>query len=100
VARYRVSPQAKADLKVIANYLIEDNPDRAISFTEEFVAKFRQIGDRPNSYTARDDLRSGLRSAVHGKYLIFYRVDAHGAHILRVVHGARNLTAIFKGSGD
>jgi toxin ParE1/3/4 len=98
--RYRLSRQANADLEAITDYIIEDNPARAITFVDELTAKFRVIADRPKSFPLRDDLRPGLRSAVHGKYLIFFLVDAEVVDVVRVVHGARNLPAIFQGEVD
>ena len=38
----------------------------------------------------------GRRIAVHGKYLIIYRVRNEIVQILRVVHGARDLDALFE----
>lgn len=96
VAKYRLAPQANADLRAIADYIIDDNPARAISFVDELTAKFRVIAERPMSFRSRDDLRTGLRSALHGKYLILFRIEEETVHILRVLQGARNLTAIFK----
>jgi toxin ParE1/3/4 len=36
-----------------------------------------------------------LRAAKHGRYLIFFQVQAAEVHVVRVLHGARDLTRIF-----
>jgi toxin ParE1/3/4 len=51
------------------------------------------LDDFPLMGRRRDDLGSGLRSMpVRGfPYLIFYRADAGGVVVLRILHGARRL---------
>lgn len=45
---------------------------------------------------ARSELKGGLRSVVADRYVIFYRVTDHAIEIVRVLHGRRDLAAIFK----
>ena len=42
------------------------------------------------------DRASGLRGFPVGRYVILYRVDGDDALILRVVHGRRDLEALFE----
>jgi len=44
----------------------------------------------------RDELADGLRSFPVGRYVIFYRPIPKGIEIVRVLHGARDLDAIFR----
>jgi toxin ParE1/3/4 len=46
--------------------------------------------------TARDNLAPGLRSFPVGNYLVFYRITPEGIEVARVLHGARDLRAVFK----
>ena len=50
----------------------------------------------PHAYplVARHGKR-GLRRAVHGHYLILYRVTTDAVEIVRVLHGSQNIQAIF-----
>ncbi len=55
------------------------------------------MATNPAIYPARPDLTPGLRMAVHGCYLVFYR-DLPGEDTLRVErvpHGARDLPRLF-----
>lgn len=70
---------------------MEDNPERAISFVDELTDRFRAIAEHPKAYPTRADLRPGLRSCVHGNYLIFYRIEDDAIEIARVIHGARDI---------
>jgi plasmid stabilization system protein ParE len=38
----------------------------------------------------------GLRSAVHGRYLLLFRELEDEVRIVRVVHGARNIPSLFE----
>ena len=51
--------------------------------------------ERPGSFPARDELHEGLRSARHGRYLIFFIEAGDEVQVVRVLHGARDLRAWF-----
>ena len=95
--RLLLSARAAADLDDIAAYIARDNPVRAASFVAELDAACRMIAATPGLYPARPDLAPGLRMALHGRYVVFYRErPAEGAEegavrIERVLHGARDL---------
>jgi len=91
------APAARADLIAIGRYIAEDDPARAESFLAELEAKARQAAERPLSFPARDDISPGLRAAVHGRYLLFFRDLADEVRIVRVLHGARDLRRIMGG---
>lgn len=93
--RLDYSPAARADLRDIAAYIAEDNPDRALGFVAELEAKAGQAADRPRSFGKRDDVQAGLRAAAHGRYLLFFREIEDGIRIIRVLHSARDLARAF-----
>ena len=94
--RLLVSPRAAADLEEIADYIARDNPTRAIAFVAELEAKCRAAAETPALFPARPDLASGLRMAVHGRYLIFFRdlPDNSVVRVERVLHSARDLARL------
>jgi len=53
------------------------------------------LGRNPKLGPARPDIAPGVRYFTVGSYLILYREVSDGVEIVRVVHGARNLTDIF-----
>ena len=89
------TPAARADLLSIAEYIADDDAVRAVSFADELEAKARQAAERPRSFPARDDLSPGLRSAAHGRYLLFFRERDEEVRIVRILHGARDLSRLF-----
>jgi len=43
----------------------------------------------------RDELAPGLRSLPVGNYVVFYRGREGGIEVIRVLHGARDIDALF-----
>ncbi|MGD9713166.1 MAG: type II toxin-antitoxin system RelE/ParE family toxin, partial [Thermomicrobiales bacterium] len=80
----------------IGDFIAQDDPDRAISFLAEIEAKMVQAADHPGVFPMRDDVLEGLRSARHGRYLVFFMVTDEEVQIVRVLHGARDLPSIFR----
>ena len=100
MARYELTADAQWDLDTIRAYIVDDNPERAVTFVLELRDKFRAIAERPMTFRARDELSAGLRSARHGNYIILFRPTPDFVKILRVVHGARNLPRIIEDSPE
>ncbi len=88
---YRLRPKAVEDLEAIGDFIAADNPARAVSFVDELISVCARIAERPNAYARREDLASGLRQAVRGRYLILFTAEDDGVVIERVLHGARRL---------
>ena len=90
--RLSFSPKAAADLEEIGDYIARDHPSRALSFVDEIQAHCRRIAERPEAFPSREDLALGLRMAVHGRYLILFRVLSDAVRVERIVHGARRIS--------
>lgn len=98
---------AERDLLGHADYLArQGSMDVALRFLAATDETFQQLLDSPHlgsttSYHAAESL--GLRVwRVRGfsKYLIFYRSDANGIEIVRVLHSARDVDRILDQPDD
>ena len=94
MARLVILPAARMDLIEIGDFIALDNPERAASFVTEIEERMTEVADRPGSFPARDELHEGLRSARHGRYLIFFIEAGDEVRIVRVLHGARDLPSL------
>ncbi len=94
-------PRARRDVLEAARYIAKDHLAAALRFaaavrqTEELLLKSPGIGAA--KYFGRPEL-TGIRS--HGvqdfrKYLIFYIPRDYGIEVVRVLHGARDLSGLF-----
>lgn len=98
--RVDFSPLAEQDLEAIGDYIAADNPRRALSFVQEIRAQCQRIARNPPGYRLRPELGDGIRSCVHGHYVIFFEADTHAVTIVRILHGARDLPALFDLDGS
>ena len=86
--------RAQKDFVAIVEYLDEHSPPAADRFVAAVEDKCRLLASFPELGRTRDELRRGLRSLAVRKYVIFYRVTATAVEILRILHGARDLSAV------
>ena len=89
------APAAKADAVEIWAYIAEDNPSAADRLLDRFDKIFRSLATQPHLGKAVDELHPGLRFFPMGSYLVFYRPLEDGVEIVRLLHGARDITAEF-----
>ncbi|AGY57701.1 type II toxin-antitoxin system RelE/ParE family toxin [Gloeobacter kilaueensis] len=57
--------------------------------------KFETIARQSNIGRKRSELAAGLRSFPINRYVIFYLPISGGIEVVRILHGARDLEAIF-----
>ncbi len=89
------SNQAEADLVDILVYLRMRNQNAGDRFESELEAKCHVLAQFPLIGRSREDLAPSLRSSVVSPYVIFYRPREDGIEIIRVLHGARDLSSAF-----
>ena len=91
-----VSKRAKQDLIDIWSCIADDNPQAADTLLDTLTKKIGLLADHPLLGPARPDIACELRYLISGNYLILYRVHLDAVEIVRVLHGARNLSGLFK----
>jgi len=96
MASVTFSPKSRQDLLEIGDYIAKDSRANARRFVVRLIDQCQRIGSAPMSYVGRTDLAPGLRMAVFGRYVIFFRIDDGMVRIERVLHGARNLPVVLK----
>jgi toxin ParE1/3/4 len=106
-ARYTVKPKADRDLDDYADYLArETNVDVALGFLSASHETFALLAENPNMGWASRLKNPALKTlrvfhvSSFEKMLILYRPLPTGVDILRVVHGSRNLRALFRRRGE
>ena len=88
--------KAETDLDEIWLWIAEDNIKAAEDTIERIEAAENRLGQFPELGQARPDLSEGVRHWPVGSYLILYRIEADHVLIVRVIHGARDLPALFR----
>ena len=95
--RIRRLPQAIRDVDDIWLHIAADNPAAATRMVERLSAGVARLADFPDSGRARPEIGAGARSVVVGRYLVLYRINGECVDIVRVVHGAREITGLLDG---
>ena len=88
-------PAAEHDLDEIWLYVAFDNPVAADAVIDQIRRRTQQLSAFPQSGRLRPEIAEDARSVPIDAYLILYRETDSFIDIVRVVHGARDLTALF-----
>ncbi|MGY6215769.1 type II toxin-antitoxin system RelE/ParE family toxin [Methylolobus aquaticus] len=91
-----LSQKAKQDLQAIWAYIANDKPRAADQTLDTINERVQLLADNPKLGPLRTDIAPDLRYLVINNYLVLYRETAEGVFIVRVLHGARNLSAILR----
>jgi toxin ParE1/3/4 len=96
--RLVLAPEARQDLREIRDHIAKDNP----GVVTRLRGLARILAGAPALGRARPELGAGVRSFPADRHVLFYRPlrGAAGIQIVRVLHGARDVDAIFSGDKD
>jgi plasmid stabilization system protein ParE len=87
--KVELTAEAERDLEAIADHIALDNPARAIGFMLELKDKCLGLADYPRAFPVVEPYAHlDIRRRVHGRYLIFYRIEAQRIVVLHILHGA------------
>ena len=76
---------ALENMRTIADYIAQDNPERAVTFVQEIRQKTNVLADFPS--VGRVGRVFGTRELVaHKNYIVAYRVKGKNVEIIRVHH--------------
>ena len=95
------TPQTRIDLWHIARHIAQDNRTAAVRFLKAAEATFKQLAESPELGSLgefQSPVLQGIRRWRVNRftnYLIFYRERSNGIEVIRVLHGARDIDAIF-----
>ena len=97
MARLVMAPEASRDLRGIRDHIAKVNPEAARRVVTRLRDMARLLACAPALGRSRPELGRDLRSFVADRYVLFYRPlqGATGIEPARVLHGARDLDALF-----
>ena len=94
--RVHYSRKAGRDLDAIWDYIAQHNPSAAAALLRSIARKAELIATQPMMGKVRDELADDLRSFPEGNFVIFFRPLTDGIEIVRVLHSARDVDAVFE----
>jgi toxin ParE1/3/4 len=89
----RISAKADRDLQRLHFHINTNNPRAADALLESLFVKMKWIADVDFTGVPRDELSPGLRALPYKNRCIYFRSYPDRIVILRVLHGAQDVTA-------
>ena len=96
MSSYLLTSQAVQDLNEIHDFIASDRPTAALDFITFLENKFKVLAGNPEIGRTREELAVALRSFPAGHYVIFYRIAKEAIQVIRVLHGARDIDALWE----
>jgi toxin ParE1/3/4 len=100
------SPQAYRDLVDITCHIANDSIAASERFLQAAEATFDRLAETPeigSLFLFKNPLAADIRVwpvRRFSSYLVFYRPESNGIHVVRVIHGARDWPLLFENSPD
>ncbi|HZS80062.1 MAG TPA: type II toxin-antitoxin system RelE/ParE family toxin [Herbaspirillum sp.] len=93
--RIELSRYIEGDLDAIADFIAQDNPQRAVTFIQDIRERFHEVQCEPLIYRLRPDIGEDARMATIGDYAVLFHITGNVVRIERVVYGGHNLPDVF-----
>jgi addiction module RelE/StbE family toxin len=99
MTKIRWSEVARRDVRSLKRYIAQDSPFYARQFCERLIASVDKLADQPQigrRVPEAEEAPEDLRELIFRDYRILYAFekDTDTAHILAVIHGARDLAGM------
>jgi len=94
--KFRLSPDARQDIRDIWAYIARDSIDAAARVREEIRDVCRRLAEHPQIGHQREDLttRKDVLFWPVYSYLVVYRPGIRPLEVLRVLHGRRDVKRV------
>lgn len=97
MSRFLLSPEARADLEEIVDFIAADNPAAAERVLGELKAAMQRLAEMPLLGHLRQDLTAEpLRFWQVYSFLIIYRPEKSPLEVVRVLHAARDVRRLLE----
>lgn len=97
--KLRYLEQARDDLIQIKRYIAKESGSQeiALQYTDKLRQQCRKLAKLPGQLgRPRPELLEGLRSFVHGNYVIFFMYNNDCLDIVTIIEGHRDIENIFE----
>lgn len=92
------TPAAEKDLEEIFLHIGRQQlrPFAAAGVVRDIVSKAKAIAPEPLMLPIRRELGPTVRSFFVHRYVVFFRPNADGIEVLRIIHGSRDIPRVFR----
>ena len=86
-SRYQFTDKAERDLEGIIDYTIQEwGVSQANTYLDGLETRAQLLAENPDLGTTRDTLSEGLLSFPYESHILYYKKQARGIVIVRVLH--------------
>jgi len=96
MSRYKLTRSAERDIRDIWDYVAAENFETADTLLDRFYARFLQVAGNPRLGSVHPEIEGDVRFVVVGQYVILYKAIEKGVLVLRVLHGRRDISQVFR----
>jgi toxin ParE1/3/4 len=96
MSKAHLSYKAREDFAQIWDYIAVDSPRAADRMVAKILETCEMLARNPHAGELSERFGTGIRVFTVRPYVIVFEPVNNGAHILRVVHSARDLDALFE----
>lgn len=87
MAAFRLSRRAETDLLSIAHYTLRTwGEDQTVRYLDDIEACCQMLADNPALGRGCDEISFGLHRLERGRHVVFYRENAGGILVSRILH--------------
>jgi toxin ParE1/3/4 len=83
------------DLEDIWYFIAQENPVAASRVVNALKQRILSLNNLPERAQLRPDIAPNARCLIHGNYLVVYEVIGARVEVVRVTHGAIDLTKLY-----
>lgn len=94
--RIRRLPRAIRDVDDIWLHIAADDPAAATRLVRRLATGIARLAEFPKSGRARPEIGPSARSVAVGNYLVLYRIGEDCVDVIRVIHGAREISELLE----
>lgn len=97
--KLRVNPLVTKDLKVIKDFIAEDNVDKALETVQKIYCQFENIQQFPYigaDLSKRVSFKTDYKYVVWEDYVVLYKISKEAVEIYRVVNRYQDIVRIFE----
>jgi toxin ParE1/3/4 len=91
----KVSPAAVVDLEDIWYFIAQENPVAASRVVNALKQRILSLDKLPERAQLRPDIAPNARCLIQGNYLVVYEVIDARVEVVRVIHGAIDLSKLY-----
>lgn len=96
--KLRINPVVAEDLKIIKNFIAEDNADKALETVQEIYRQFENIKQFPYigaDLSKRVSFKTDYKYVVWNDYVVLYKAAKEAVEIYRVVNRYQDIMKLF-----